>query len=146
MKLDLNRLANVNNPWQGSAKKVLCVCSAGLLRSPTTAQVLSADPYNFNTRAVGIDQSFALTPLDPIMLVWADEVVCFSKEQRNEILDLVDELDNSGILDRGFNVLYTVEKEKIHLWDVPDNFGYRDPELIKTIRDYANKTWGVTSD
>ena len=40
MKSTLNQLANINNPYQGKSKKVLCLCSAGLLRSPTAANVL----------------------------------------------------------------------------------------------------------
>lgn len=52
-KFVMNRIANASNKFQGSYKRVLCVCSAGLLRSPTAALVLSKDPYNFNTRACG---------------------------------------------------------------------------------------------
>ena len=44
----MNRLANTQNKYQGKYKKVLCVCSAGLLRSPTAALVLSQEPFNFN--------------------------------------------------------------------------------------------------
>ena len=49
----MNRLGNSKNPYQGDFKKVLCVCSAGLLRSPTAAWVLSNAPFNFNTREIG---------------------------------------------------------------------------------------------
>lgn len=45
-----NQLANVGNRFQTKTKKVLCVCSAGLLRSPTLANVLNLK-YGFNTRA-----------------------------------------------------------------------------------------------
>ena len=57
----MNRLANSSNRYQGEYKRVLCVCSAGLLRSPTAALVLSQEPYNFNTRAAGLDEAFALS-------------------------------------------------------------------------------------
>ncbi len=41
--INRNRWGNIDNPYQGSAKKVLCVCSAGMLRSPTAANVLYVD-------------------------------------------------------------------------------------------------------
>ena len=50
MSIYRNRLSNVNNRFQGNFKRVLYVCSAGLLRSPTLAEILSQAPYNFNTR------------------------------------------------------------------------------------------------
>lgn len=72
----MNRLYNVTNPAQGKAKKVLCLCSAGLLRSPTAAWVLSNEPYNYNTRAAGITPEYALIPLDEVLVAWADEILC----------------------------------------------------------------------
>lgn len=80
MDLLMNRIANSTNQFQGSYKRVLCVCSAGLLRSPTTALVLSQPPYNYNTRAAGLTKEFALVPVDPVLLHWADEVVCMNSE------------------------------------------------------------------
>ena len=70
----LNQLANVGNPFQGKAKKVLCVCSAGLLRSPTLANVLHRQ-FGFNTRAVGYCQEYALIPISQALIWWADEIV-----------------------------------------------------------------------
>lgn len=70
-----NRLANCKNRFQGTYKKVLCVCSAGLLRSPTAALILSQEPFNYNTRACGITEEFALIPIDDVLIDWADELV-----------------------------------------------------------------------
>ena len=64
----MNRLANTHNHYQGDAKRVLCVCSAGLLRSPTAAFVLSQEPFGFNTRAAGIAEDFALIVVDDVLL------------------------------------------------------------------------------
>ena len=55
-----NKLANTRNPYQGTSKRVLCVCSAGLLRSPTIAWILSNPPFNFNTRAAGVSLEYVL--------------------------------------------------------------------------------------
>ncbi len=69
-----NQMANITNPYQGSTKKVLCVCSAGLLRSPTLANVLN-ESLGYNTRACGTAENFALIPITEALIHWADEIV-----------------------------------------------------------------------
>ena len=110
----LNRMYTAKNPYQGKAKRVLCVCSAGLLRSPTAALVLSQEPFNYNTRAAGLED-YALIEVDPVLLHWADEVVCMTKDQEARIR-------------------LRTDKPVICL-NVPDNYGYRDKELIELIKD-----------
>ena len=112
----MNRLGNSHNMYQGDYKRVLCVCSAGLLRSPTTAFVLSQKPYNYNTRAAGIDSDFALVVVDEVLLEWAQEVVCMTKEQARALKNRV----KKGC--------------KLICLNIPDNFTYRDPQLIKMIK------------
>lgn len=116
----MNRIANAHNMYQRKEhhKRVLCVCSAGLLRSPTAAFVLSSEPYRFNTRAAGITPEFALVPVDDVLLEWADEIVCMSFEQAEELKSRVNPLTN----------------KKIVCLDIPDQFAYRDPKLIEMIR------------
>ena len=118
-KFLMNRLGNCHNSYQGQFKRVLCVCSAGLLRSPTTAVVLSQDPYNFNTRAAGIVEDFALIYVDQVLLEWADEIVCMTPNQKVELEEM--------LLKRKKNI------EVISL-DIDDSFAYRDPELMVIIR------------
>lgn len=117
----MNRLATAANPYQGKFKRVLCVCSAGLLRSPTTAVVLSQEPFNHNTRAAGLTQEFALVPVDQVLLTWADEVVCMEAEQKEILVDALAQLK--------------MERKPVVCLDLPDNFSYRDPELMKMIAD-----------
>jgi predicted protein tyrosine phosphatase len=108
-----SRIANASNPHQGSYKKVLCVCSAGILRSPTAAMVLTQPPFNFNTRAAGIESTFALILIDNILLEWADEIVCMTLDQQER--------------------LKRVTIKPIHCYEIEDNFNYRDPDLIQMI-------------
>jgi len=115
----LNRVHNSTNPNQGKFKRVLCVCSAGLLRSPTVAYVLSQEPYNYNTRAAGIEESYALIPVDQVLLSWAQEIVCVSKSQKRRLED--------SLIEFGY-------KKPVVCLDIPDNFEYRDPELIAAIK------------
>jgi predicted protein tyrosine phosphatase len=114
----MNRLHNCKNPYQGKYKKVLSVCSAGLLRSPTIAWLLSQDPYNYNTRACGI-HDYALVPLDQVLLTWADEIVCVQLDHEVVVRKL---LEDYGLKTPVFNLM------------IPDNFEYRNPELIEMIR------------
>ena len=115
----MNRIANSDNRFQGAYKRVLCVCSAGLLRSPTAAWVLSQEPYNYNTRAAGLTEEFALVPVDKVLLHWASEIVCMSGEQADEVQDLLDDMQ---------------EEKPIISLNIPDMYGYRDPELVELIR------------
>lgn len=110
---EMNRKYNSKNPYQGKYKRVLCVCSAGLLRSPTAAWVLSNEPYNFNTRAAGLDEGHALIFVDDVLLEWADEVVCMNAYQQKE--------------------LQARTKKPVFNLRVGDNFEYRDKGLIKII-------------
>lgn len=116
----MNRKANSHNRFQGTYKKVLCVCSAGLLRSPTTAFVLSQEPYNYNTRAAGLIEEFALIPVDEVLLEWADEIVCMTEEQKTELKSLSD--------------------KPIICLNIEDNYAYRDIKLIELIKTQYNKT------
>lgn len=117
----MNRLANSNNRYQGSYKRVLCVCSAGLLRSPTAAWVLSNEPYNYNTRAAGLDEEFALIPVDRVLLEWADEIVVQNAKQAEEIRSRLE------------------EEKPIVVLGIPDSYAYRDEKLVSLIRESYDK-------
>ena len=118
-----------SNSYQGDYKRVLTVCSANMLRSPTMAHVLSAEPYNFNTRSAGI-AGFALIPVTEELLLWADEVVCADTEH--------------AIAIRNKMMKYQLDKPIIDL-KIPDIYEYRNPELIKLIKErYEQRTAGTT--
>lgn len=102
------------NPYQQRYKRVLCVCSAGVLRSPTAALVLSQAPFNFNTRCAGIAY-YALIPVTDVLLNWADEIVCMEDSQRRVLTELTD--------------------KPVVCLDIPDSFPYRDAELQKLIKE-----------
>ena len=118
----MNRLANCSNKYQGKYKRVLCVCSAGLLRSPTAAWVLSNEPYNFNTRAAGLTKEFALVPVDEVLLTWADQIVVMNSEQAEQIRSLLGD-----------------EEKPIIVLGIPDSFPYRDETLVGLIRESYDK-------
>ena len=110
----LQRIGNASNRHQGPFKRVLCVCQGGLLRSPTTAWVLSQDPYGYNTRSCGINPEYALIILDTALLAWAQEIVTVENEIEK--------------------YLKTITEKPIINLDIPDNYAYRDPKLIELIK------------
>lgn len=118
--VSMNRMAVIDNPYQGDAKRVLCVCSAGVLRSPTLAAYLNKT-YGFNTRAVGVDSSYALIPISRALVMWADEIWCVSEEVHTKVINYI-----ANDLKRN----YTKDMKVLEL---PDRFPYNDPELLKEI-------------
>lgn len=118
----MNRLGNSHNPHQGPAKRVLCVCSAGLLRSPTIAHVLAQEPYNFNTRAAGSVPEFALIPVDDVLINWAEEIVFAEAYHFNLVREHGHDLTGKRCI----------------ILDIPDRYRRRDPELEVLIRDKYN--------
>lgn len=111
-----DRLATALHWGQGPYKKVLCVCTAGILRSPTAAWVLSQPPWSYNTRAAGIDPTCALVVLDAPLIAWADEFVCLEARHRKALPK-----------DLGGRAVYVL--------GIPDRFEYREPRLVQLIKE-----------
>ena len=128
-KLSFNQIANTQNPYQGDAVKALCVCSAGLLRSPTIAKVLTERGYN--TRAAGMSQEYALIPVTPALIAWADEIHVVA-EQEDALLDAIIEAKAAV---GGF---VSFKYPEVHVYDIPDCFPTFDPELIRIIEEDLN--------
>jgi predicted protein tyrosine phosphatase len=122
------RIGNASNAYQGSFKRVLCVCSGGLLRSPTAAVVLSQEPYNFNTRAAGLESSYALIKVDTVLLSWADEIVVMEDWMIDSVRAQLE------------GVLGGKDKDILCL-NLPDHFSYRDPELVRLIKERYETLW-----
>lgn len=125
----MNRLANVHNRFQGKHLKVLTVCSAGLLRSPTIARVLTKDFDNVNCRSVGVSQEYALIPIDEAHVEWADVIICADHEHADVI-----ERDFDQFFDVGGNFV-----KPLVILELPDKFPFADPELEELIRHRINK-------
>jgi len=106
------------HPSQGEYKRVLCVCSGGLLRSATAALVLSSPPYDFNTRAAGITEQYALVDVTQNLIDWADEIVLMEAKHFLEICKRFDVADNKCIV-----------------LGLTDDYLYRDPKLIEAIKE-----------
>lgn len=105
------------NPYQGSYLKVLFVCSAGILRSPTAAH-WAAEHKLWNTRSAGcIYGDEAGIPISGALIAWAERIYVM-EEMHAEILES----------DWG-----PIEEGKVWVLGIPDNFEYRNPELIRLL-------------
>jgi len=60
--------------------------------------VLGNPPYDYNTRAAGVNREYALIPVDEYLLAWADEIVCVEPSIRDQLVDYCakEEIDISG--------------------------------------------------
>jgi predicted protein tyrosine phosphatase len=107
----MNALWNCQNPNQGDYKRVLCLCSAGLLRSPTIAWILGNNGYN--TRSAGV-HDYALIPVDDVLIHWADIVVCADQEHADMLLQ-------------------KHKPKTLVVLGIPDYYAFRHPTLIKLV-------------
>jgi predicted protein tyrosine phosphatase len=112
-----NSTAPYDNPYQGNRTRILFVCSAGLLRSPTGAAV--GIQRGYNTRACGSTQEYALVPLTANLINWARHIVFVNNENYKEAIRT---FKDSG---------YEEDIEfKAHILDIPDKYEAFHPTLM----------------
>ncbi len=110
----MTRLEMAKNEKQGIARRVLCVCSAGVLRSPTAAFVLQKH-YGHNTRSCGMVEAIALIPISEILVEWADEIVCMEIGQAEKL--------------RG-----AYPEKAVQCLNIADRYWYMQDELVDLVR------------
>jgi predicted protein tyrosine phosphatase len=121
-----NQLGVIFNAYQGNIKKVLTVCSAGCLRSPTAAHILSSQPWNFNTRCAGTSKEYAIIPVTEALITWADIILVMDSDQQKYINNLQNEfLNNWDNWSQDYQFKQVVNLE------IEDDFAYRDPYLVE---------------
>lgn len=106
----------VRNPYQGNDKRVVFVCSMGILRSATAARLYA---HKHNTRAAGTD-SDALVQLSPTLIAWADEIVFVNDHNYQKFINSIDD-----------EVLADL---RIRVLDIPDVYEHMHPEMVEEFR------------
>lgn len=124
-----NQLGVLFNAYQGKHKKVLTVCSAGCLRSPTAAHILSSEPFNFNTRCAGTSKEYAIVALDEALIVWADVILCMDSDHQYVINQMQNKLAEEA------NAMFEYDYKQVINLEIEDDYAYRDPELVKIMQD-----------
>jgi predicted protein tyrosine phosphatase len=130
IRATLNQLHNIKNKYQGDTKKVLTVCSAGLLRSATLQNYLIKE-YGYNVRNCGTEASYALIPISDALVLWADEIVFVNQENFNAILP---DLKSLEVLN------------KCKILDIPDIYPFNAPELIEICAEQYKNANFITQD
>jgi len=113
------RLAT-NNPYQSDACRILCVCSVGMLRSPTLANELHKR-YGYNTRSCGVSMEHALVPISTALIHWADEIVFMDFGAFNEFVDIE---ENMELIKKVKNA-----STDVFILSIPDEYDWNDPKL-----------------
>lgn len=103
----------VKNPYQTKTLRVLCVCSVGVLRSPTMMNVFH-QKYGWNTRSAGTSD-YALIPVTKVLMEWANLVVAADLIVMNQLLEK-------------FGKDYS---HKTHCANIPDDYSWNSAELIE---------------
>ena len=117
-----NQLGVVQNAYQGKHRKVLTVCSAGCLRSPTAAHILSSEPWNFNTRCAGTSQEYAIVPVTEALVIWSNDILVMDELQQSTI---------NGIQNKLAEEMEDYEYKRVINLDIADEYSYRDPKLVE---------------
>jgi len=123
-KSDMNQMGNSQNPWQGDRKKVLCCCSAGLLRSPTAAHLLN-QKYGYNTAFCGMEPEYAKVPCTQCLVYWADEIVVMDRTQALQVEEIIKSLPEEA-RKKGMAT-------PIKVLGINDSYAYMDDELQRLI-------------
>lgn len=122
-KSTMNQLATTKNKYQGNTPRVLFICSAGLLRSATASHVFCSEPYNWNTRSAASNSEYGLNIVNEALLEWAD-LICVMQEEH---IFLMQNLD----------INFDKYSHKVVNLNIPDMFMYRDPEMIRLLKQHV---------
>lgn len=116
-----NVSAPYNNQYQGNERRLLFVCSVGLLRSPTAADI--ATKLGYNARSCGSSKE-ALMPLSVNLIAWADSIYFMNHDNYTQALWVFEDSQR-----------YDTLVSKSVVWDIEDDYERNDPWLIKLIGD-----------
>jgi predicted protein tyrosine phosphatase len=97
--------------------RALFLCSRNRLRSPTAEEVFSSWP-GVETDSAGLALD-AVTPLEPEQIKWAEVLFVMERKQKAK-------------LTRNFGRY--LNGKRIVCLDIPDRYGFMDPELIALLQ------------
>jgi len=107
---------------------VLFVCSRNQWRSPTGEQVWRRDA-RVNARSAGTSQG-ARHPVSAADIAWADVILAMEDKHRRRLLSEHREL---------------LADKLLHVLDIPDDYGFMDPELVELLAEPVAQLLGLTA-
>lgn len=114
--------APYNNQYQGNYTRLLFVCTVGMLRSPTGAEI--GIERGYNCRACGHDD-VALIPLSVNLIMWADHIIFVSPTDK--ILSMK-KFESSGYDE-------DIEQKSI-VMHIDDDYSFGDSSLRIMFKNY----------
>lgn len=112
----------------GGPLHVLFVCNRNRCRSPTAERLYAANP-GLSVMSAGVDAD-ADQSLDREALLWAHRIIVFERRQRSRIRRLAPDLFGSL---------------RIHCVDIPDEYGFRERELVEVLTRVLTPLLGAPS-
>lgn len=97
-------------------KRVLFICSANKLRSPTAEEVFSSWP-NIETDSAGLNNDTDV-PLSPEQIDWAEIIFVMEKAHRTKLSK---------------RYRSHLKGKRVICLEIPDNYQFMDPDLIKLL-------------
>lgn len=122
-----------DNHSQGKDVRVVFVCSAGLLRSPTAARI--AGEYGINARSAGSHLHYALIPLSANLIKWSHWIVFLNSSNKFEATMNIPDVN-----------LLEMLRDKSIVWNIEDTYNYMDESLVWKIRKNIEETFDVSLD
>ena len=98
--------------------KLLFICSANQMRSPTAEAVFSKDE-EIEAASAGINPD-AQTPVSADLVEWADVVVAMEQVHKDHLQEQFG---------------YLLRRKRLAVLDIPDRYAYMDPELVRLLRE-----------
>ncbi|MBK5072259.1 phosphotyrosine protein phosphatase [Budviciaceae bacterium CWB-B4] len=105
---------------------VLFICSRNQWRSPTAEQVWRRHP-DLSVKSAGTSRN-ARKPLTPTLLQWADVICVMEQKHKNRIVAEYQRL---------------IEHKPIHVLDIPDDYKYMDPDLVRLLEEVVAHRLGL---
>lgn len=105
----------VRNPYQSNDKRVLFVCSMGILRSATGSRIYG---HKYNTRCAGTHPE-ALIPVTALLLEWADEIVFVNPENHRAVYE-----DGCWL-----------DEKKVAVLNIPDQYEHMHRKIVEAFNE-----------
>lgn len=107
-------------------RKVLFLCSQNRLRSPTAEVIFSQEP-GLEVLSAGLNND-AESPTTPELIEWSDIIFIMDRTHRNRLSKKFKKYINS---------------QKVICLNIPDDYEFMDPELIKLLNERVSKHLGI---
>lgn len=109
-------------------RRVLFVCSKNQWRSPTAEEVFS-DHEGLECASAGLNHD-AQSPLAPELVEWADIIFVMEREHKTKMSARFEKY---------------LRGKRVVCLNIPDNYQYMDPELIKILKAKVSRHLGFSA-